>query len=63
MASHDLASRFHGIRENLQGLKEATANGSLQDAALSCYASELIDQSARCGVGAIFQIIAPVLAA
>ena len=57
MASHELASRFHGIRENLQKLEEAIANGSLQDATLLCYASELVDQSARCGVGAIFQIM------
>ena len=34
MASHELASRFHGIRENLQKLKEAIANGSLQEAML-----------------------------
>jgi hypothetical protein len=32
MASHELASRFHGIRENLQELKETIANGFLQDA-------------------------------
>jgi hypothetical protein len=32
MASHELASRFHDIRENLQKLKEAIANGFLQDA-------------------------------
>ena len=34
MASHELASRFHDIRENLQKLKEAIANGFLQDAML-----------------------------
>jgi hypothetical protein len=34
MASHELASRFHGIRENLQELKEAIANGFLRDAML-----------------------------
>ena len=34
MASHELALRFHGIRENLQKLKEAIANGFLQDAML-----------------------------
>jgi hypothetical protein len=34
MASHELASRFYGIRENLQKLKEAIANGFLQDAML-----------------------------
>jgi hypothetical protein len=34
MASHELASRFHGITENLQKLKEAIANGFLQDAML-----------------------------
>lgn len=32
MASHELASRFHVIRENLQELKEAIANGFSQDA-------------------------------
>jgi hypothetical protein len=34
MASHELASRFHGITENLQKLKEPIANGFLQDAML-----------------------------
>ncbi len=34
MASHELASRFSGIRENLEKLKEAIANGFLQDAML-----------------------------
>jgi len=34
MASHELVSRFHDIRENLQKLKEAIANGFLQDAML-----------------------------
>ena len=34
MASHELASRFQGIRENLQKLREAIANGLLQDAML-----------------------------
>ena len=34
MASHELASRFNGVRENLQKLKEAIANGFLQDAML-----------------------------
>ena len=34
MASHELASRFCVIRENLQELKEAIANGFLQDAML-----------------------------
>jgi len=34
MASHELASRFYDIRENLQKLKEAIANGFLQDAML-----------------------------
>ena len=34
MASHELVSRFHGIRENLQKLREAIANGFLQDAML-----------------------------
>jgi len=34
MASHELASRFYFIRENLQKLKEAIANGFLQDAML-----------------------------
>jgi hypothetical protein len=34
MASHELASRFYVIRENLQKLKEAIANGFLQDAML-----------------------------
>jgi hypothetical protein len=34
MASHELASRFHDIRENLQKLKEPIANGFLQDAML-----------------------------
>ena len=34
MASHELASRFYDIRENLHKLKEAIANGFLQDAML-----------------------------
>jgi hypothetical protein len=34
MASHELASRFHGIKENLQKLKEAISSGFLQDAML-----------------------------
>jgi hypothetical protein len=34
MASHELASRFNGIRENLEKLKEAIANGFLQDVML-----------------------------
>jgi hypothetical protein len=34
MASNELASRFCAIRENLQKLREAIANGSLQDALL-----------------------------
>ena len=34
MASHELASRFYDIRENLHKLKEAIANAFLQDAML-----------------------------
>jgi hypothetical protein len=34
MASHELASRFQVIRENLKDLKEAMAKGLLHDAML-----------------------------
>jgi hypothetical protein len=34
MASHELASRFYGIRENLRKMREAIANGLFQDALL-----------------------------
>jgi len=34
MASHELASRFHGIRENLQKLREAITKGFFQEALL-----------------------------
>ena len=34
MAADELASQFHGIRENLQKLREAIANGFFQDAML-----------------------------
>ena len=34
MASHELASRFYGITENLRKMREAIANGLFQDALL-----------------------------
>ena len=34
MSSHELASRFHGIRENLQKMREAIANCLFEDALL-----------------------------
>ena len=56
MASHELASRFHASG------KYAETEGSyckwlFARCDASCYASELVDQSARRGVGAIFQIM------
>ena len=34
MSSHELASQFHGIKENLRKLREAIANGLSQEALL-----------------------------
>jgi hypothetical protein len=34
MSSHDLASQFHGIKENLHKLREAIAKGLAQEALL-----------------------------
>jgi hypothetical protein len=57
MAADELASQFHGIRENLQKLREAITKGFFPRSVASCHASELVDRSARRGVGAIFQIM------
>jgi hypothetical protein len=32
VSSHELASRFHGITENLRKMREAIANGLFEDA-------------------------------